>query len=174
MQQNLHSLFVHGHKLLRTVNFRYEKCSQNTCSLCAFSNNKSFILIKEKFYLPIMANSNCQSKNIIYILTCKLCDTYYVGQSLCANTRLKSHIKAIRKNRTSSNCVCVHKHFNQLGHDTLKYFTFNIFRINIENKFKRLALESQLINLLVYLGVDVINDFIPDLYYWYLNVNLFT
>ena len=86
MQQNLHSLFVHEQKLLRTVNFRYEKCSQNTCSLCAFSNNKSFILIKEKFYLPIMANSNCQSKNIIYILTCKLCDTYYVGQSLCANT----------------------------------------------------------------------------------------
>ena len=174
MQQNLHSLFVHEHKLLNVAHFRYEKCSQKTCSLCAFSNSNSFILIKEKFYLPIMTNSNCKSKNIIYILTCKFCDTYYVGQSLCANTRLKSHIKAIRKNRTSSNCVCVHKHFNLPSHDTLKYFTFNIFNINIENKFRRLALESQLINLLVYLGVDIINDFIPDLYYWYLNVSLFS
>ena len=121
----------------------------------------------------IMNNSNCQSKNIIYILNCKLCDTFYVGQSLCANKRLKSHIKAIRINKTSSNCVCVHKHFNQIGHDSLKYFTFNIFKTDINNKFKRLALESQLINLLVYLGFKVINDFIPDLYYWYLNVNLF-
>ena len=174
MQQNLQSLFVHGHKLLKNSDFRYKKCSQKNCSLCAYSNNNSFILLKDKFYLPIMNNSNCQSKNIIYILNCKLCDTFYVGQSLCANTRLKSHIKAIRKNKTSSNCECVHKHFNQIGHDSLKYFTFNIFKTDIDNKFKRLALESQLINLLVNLGFKVINDFIPDLYYWYLNVNLFS
>jgi hypothetical protein len=174
MQQNLQSLFVHGHKLLKSIDYSYKKCLQKNCCLCAYSNNNSFILLKDKFYLPIMNNSSCQSKNIIYILNCKLCDTFYVGQSLCANKRLKSHIKAIRKNKTSSNCVCVHKHFNQIGHDSLKYFTFNIFKTNIDNKFKRLALESQLINLLVFLGFKVINDFIPDLYYWYLNVNLFS
>ena len=164
---------MHEHKLLCIAHFRYEKCSQKTCSLCSFANNNSFIFIENKFYLPIKANSNCQSKNILYILSCNYCDSYYIGQSLCANTRLKSHITAIRKNRSSSNCVCVHKHFNLFNHDALKYFTFNIFNVDIDNKFKRLALESQLINLFVYLGANVINDFIPDLYYWYLNVSLF-
>ena len=174
MQQNLSSLFVHQHELLNIVYYRYVKCSQKTCSLCFFANNCPYILVDNKFYLPIMANSNCQSKNILYILTCKFCDAYYVGHSICAKTRLKSHIKAVRKNQTSSNCVCVHKHFNLPGHDALKFFTFNIFNVDIDNKFKRLALESQLINLLVQLGVEVINDFIPDLYYWYLNVKLFS
>ncbi len=120
-----------------------------------------------------MANSSCESENIIYILTCKVCNTYYIGQSISAKQRLKQHITAIRKNRTSSNCVCVHKHFNLPNHDTLNSFTFNIFKVDISSKFKRLAIESQLINLLVKLGVVVINDYIPDVYYWYLNVNLF-
>jgi hypothetical protein len=173
MQQNLSSLFVHEHKLLNTIYFRYEKCKQKNCNLCFFSNNRPFILINKKFYLPVMNNSNCSSKNVIYILTCNLCDSYYVGHSISAKGRLKSHITAIRKNKTGSNCVCVHKHFNLPKHDALKYFTFNIFRVNIDNKFKRLAMESQLINLLVHLGANLINDFIPDLYYWYLNFKLF-
>ena len=50
MQQNLQSLFVHGHKLLKTVDYCYKKCSQKNCSLCAYSNNNSFILLKDKFY----------------------------------------------------------------------------------------------------------------------------
>ncbi len=54
MQQNLQSLLVHGHKLLKNSDFRYKKCSQKNCSLCAYSNNDSFILLKDKFYLPIM------------------------------------------------------------------------------------------------------------------------
>ena len=119
-----------------------------------------------------MANSTCKSKNILYILKCTKCITYYVGQSISANSRLKTHIRAIRKNFTSSNCVCVHKHFNLPDHDALKYFSFYIFNIDIDNKFRRLALESQLIHLFIRLGAVVINEKIPNLYYWYLNVKV--
>ena len=172
MQQNLSSLFVHEFKLLHTKSFNFRKCNQYNCTVCTFSNQDSYILINN-FYLPLMANSNCQSKDILYILTCKKCKTYYVGQSISAKQRLKSHIGAIRKNRTSSNCVCVHTHFNSIGHDALKFFTFNIFNVNIGNKFKRLCLESQLIHLFIKAGAVLINDVIPDVYYWYLNASLF-
>ncbi len=56
-----------------------------------------------------------------------------------------------------SNNLFILTNFNLLNHDSLKYFTFNIFNTDIDNKFKRLALESQLINLHVYLGVGIIN-----------------
>ena len=48
MQQNLQSLFVHGHKLLKPIDYSYKKCSQKNCCLCAYSNNNSFILLKDK------------------------------------------------------------------------------------------------------------------------------
>ena len=30
MQQNLQSLFVHGHNLLKSIDYSYKKCSQKT------------------------------------------------------------------------------------------------------------------------------------------------
>ena len=173
MQPNLSSLFIHEFKMFNTSKFGFKRCTQRSCTLCKFSNSDPYIVIND-FYLPIMADSNCRSKNILYILSCSKCKTYYIGQSISANKRLKSHIRAIRLNKTSSNCVCVHRHFNSFDHDTLKDFTFNIFNVDIDNKFKRLALETQLIHLFIKLGVVLINDKIPNLYYWYLNVNLFS
>ena len=120
-----------------------------------------------------MNDSNCSSKDLLYILTCKYCISYYIGQSINAKGRLKGHIRAIRFNRTSSNCVCVHRHFNSLNHDSLKNFTFNIFNVNLSNKFRRLTLETHLIHLFLKCGANLINDFIPSLYYTFPNTNLF-
>ncbi len=172
MQNNLSSLFVHEFQLLKQNNFRFKKCSDKKCSVCFYANENSFIVVNN-FFIPIMANSNCKSLNIIYIIQCKKCDHYYVGQSLCAGTRLKTHIKCIRLNRTSSDCVCVMEHFNGTGHQTLNNFTFNIFNVNITNLYKRLSLETHLIHLFIKIGATLINDFIPPLFYWHNNVNLF-
>ncbi len=120
-----------------------------------------------------MSNSNCKSKNILYIINCKLCNCYYIGQSMIAKGRLKSHIRAVRLNRTTSNCVCVYQHFNSPNHNTLNYFTFYIFKTDIDNKFQRLSLETQLIHLFLKLGMILLNEKIPDLYFSFPNVSLF-
>ena len=172
IQTNLASIFIHDFQLFSQKNYRFRKCTDRKCSVCYYANENSFLVIND-FYLPIMANSNCKSLNILYILNCKKCNHYYIGQSISAGTRLKSHIRCIRLNRTSSNCVCVLEHFNSPNHDTLKHFTFNIFNTNIEDKFKRLSLETHLIHLFLKIGAILINDFIPSIYYWHKNVNLF-
>ena len=120
-----------------------------------------------------MNDSNCSSKDSLYIITCKYCTSYYIGHSICVKKRLKGHIRAVRFNRTSSNCVCVHRHFNSLNHNTVNDFIFNIFNVNLSNKFKRLTLETHLIHLFLKCGALLINDFIPNLYYTFPNTNLF-
>jgi hypothetical protein len=172
VQNNLSSIFIHDFQLFQPKNFRYRKCSDRKCSVCFYASENSFIVINN-FFMPIMANSHCKSDNILYLLRCKKCDYYYVGQSESAGTRLKTHIRCIRLNRTSSNCVCVMEHFNTPGHLTLQNFEFYIFKTGINNLFKRLCLESHLIHFLLKIGAILINDFIPPLYYWHNNVNLF-
>ena len=172
MQNNLSSIFVHEFKVFANKKHFFRRCKDPGCSVCYYSNENYYILING-FYLPIMADSNCKSINIIYILTCKLCKSYYIGQSNSAGCRLKTHIRDCRKNRTSSNCVCVHKHFNSSDHGALKYFTFNIFNIDIKSLFKRLSLETQLIHLFLKLDAKVINIQIPNIYHLFPNVSLF-
>ena len=171
MQNNLSSIFVHEFKLFATKKFSYSKCRDPTCSVCFYANVNYYILLNG-FYLPFMANSNCKTENILYILTYKLCKCYYIGQSINAKGRLKTHIRDIRLNRTSSDCVCVHKHFNLPQHDALKYFALNIFNINISNLYVRLTLETQLIHLFKRLDAKLINVNIPKLYFFN-NVSLF-
>jgi len=170
MQNNLSSIFLHEFQLFQPKNFRYKKCLNKKCSVCFYANENSFIVVNN-FFVPIMADSNCKSLNIIYIINCKKCNHYYIGQSLSAGSRLKTHIKSVRLNRTSSDCVCVMEHFNGQDHQTLENFTFNIFNINIDNLIKRLNLESHLIHLFLKIGATLMNDFIPPLYNS--NVNLF-
>ena len=172
MQSNLSSLFVHDFKLFSPKSHFYSKCNVKTCTPCAYANSSTFLKLND-FILPIMSNSNCKSKNILYIINCKLCNCYYIGQSMSAKGRLKSHIRAVRLNRTTSNCVCVYQHFNSPNHNTLNYFTFYIFKTDIDNKFQRLSLETQLIHLFLKLGMILLNEKIPDLYFSFPNVSLF-
>ena len=172
MLTNLASIFIHNFNLFSPKNFRLKKCTDKKWKVCCYANENSFLIIND-FFLPIMADSDCKSVNIIYIFNCKKCNIYYIGQSISAGPRLKTHISSIRLNRTTSNCVCVLEHFNTPNHDTLKYFTFNIFNVNIENKWKRLSLETHLIHLFLKLGAILMNDRVPSIYYWHNNVNLF-
>lgn len=172
MQPNLASIFIHNFQIFSQKTYRFKKCNDFKCPVCLWANEDPYIYVNS-VYVPITTNSSCNSINVLYISSCKLCNEYYIGQSQGANVRLKTHIRAIRYNRTSSDCVCVMKHFNQPKHFILKYFSINIFTTNIDNKFLRLNLETQLMHFFLKLGAILINDNIPSLYYWYTNVNLF-
>ncbi len=63
--------------------------------------------------------------------------------------------------------------FNGKDHQALNNFGFNIFNVNKDNLYKRLSLETHLIHLFIKIGAILMNDFIPPLFYWHNNVNLF-
>ena len=173
MQNNLSSLFINEFKLLRFKKYRYIRCSNSFCEVCKYSNYEDSIVIND-FCLPMLSDSNCQSTNVIYIITCKYCNHIYIGQCMNVKRRMKTHLRGCLLNIQSfSSCVCVVKHFNSHDHNTLFHFNFNIFRTNIDVKWKRLNLETQLINLFFRLGINLINKQIPNPYYWKSSENLF-
>ena len=162
MQPNLASIFIHNFQIFSCNKYRFKRCNDLKCVICLFANEDHYIIINS-IYVPIMANSNCKSLNIIYILTCKLCNELYIGQTECAKTRLNTHIRVVRYNRTQSNCVCVMEHFNQSNHSGLKNFSINIFTTNLTNKWTRLNTETHLMHFFIKIGGILMNEFIPSL-----------
>ena len=166
MQPNLSSLFVHNFKPLASDFYSFSKCSNQKCSICPYSNSNCFINLNG-FYLPILSNSNCESENLIYIINCRLCNFYYVGQTKRIKRRMRDHLNfCIFDNTFNSSCRVVSWHFNKHGHKLNKDFNFYIFRDNITELHFRLSIETQLITLFKRLGVKLMNDLIPDEYYF--------
>lgn len=164
MQFNLSSLLVHNFKFPDSFKNNYKKCEDLNCKICIFSNSDFKILVKDQFFLPIWNFSSCDSLNCIYIIKCKLCNFFYIGQTNCIKKRIYKHLYDIKnfvpfeKNNTS-----VSIHFNLKYHIYQKHFSFFIYRNNLENLNQRLNLESFLINLFLKMKVNLINDCIPNM-----------
>jgi len=92
MQDNFASVFVHNKPYNAQVEFCYKKCLFSKCIICKYSDTSLFIILND-FVLPILSNSSCISKNVVYILKCKYCCSYYIGQSENLHRRIKTHIR---------------------------------------------------------------------------------
>jgi hypothetical protein len=168
MQNNLSSILIHNFKYPQVYKNKYKKCNLNKCKTCEFSNNRNFINLTEKFILPISENSDCKSENIIYIIFCSFCNTFYIGQSECLKDRMYNHMYNIKKfNYPFTEFKSVALHFNLRYHDYKKHFSFFVLRKNIENLEERLIIESFLINFCKKLGVRLMNDHIPEIKDYY-------
>ena len=66
---------------------------------------------------------NCQSRNIIYVLTCEQHNKQYVGETQqTLNARLRLHESMIRTRKEN----VVAEHFNEEGHEDNQNFKINI------------------------------------------------
>ena len=175
MQNNLSSLLVHNFKFPYINTFFYKRCENLECKTCLFSNNNEKVSLTKKFMLPISCESNCQSKNIIYIIYCSFCNTFYIGQSKDIKQRIYKHLYDIKTFIPfSSNISSVSIHFNLKFHDYKHHFTFFVIKKDIVNLEERLNRESFLINLCKKLGVKLMNDHIPIVKEYYLSSKLLT
>jgi len=171
MLPNISSLFIHNFKIQTKPKNSYSICNNSKCKICIFSLPNS-TLILNKFPLPILSNSNCKSVNCIYILLCTLCSSFYVGQTKNLEERIKTHLRSIRLNRSSSNCKCVFNHFNQNKH-SINYFIFLVFKTDIIDLKERMNLEGNLIYLFKVLDLKILNESIPDIINFRNGVKLF-
>ena len=67
MSKNLTSIFINKSKLDR--NMHTYKCLAINCVTCKFVNTNSYIMLKNGFIQPIMSNANCESDNLVYIIS---------------------------------------------------------------------------------------------------------
>jgi hypothetical protein len=89
--------------LIDNFNFKYNKnsftrkCLTEKCKVCNYVTKISFLKLGN-FKLPLKVDSNCKSKGIIYIIICKKCDVYYIGESgFSASERISQHLYDIRR-----------------------------------------------------------------------------
>jgi predicted GIY-YIG superfamily endonuclease len=173
MQNNLSSILIHNFKYPQVYKNKFKKCHSDNCKTCGFSNNGNFINLTDNFLLPISENSDCKSKNVIYIIFCSFCDTFYIGQSECLKDRIYNHVYDIKKfNYPFTKFKSVAVHFNLKYHDYKKHLSFFVLRKDIKDLEERLIIESFLINFCKKLGVRLMNDHIPEIKDYYSLRNL--
>jgi hypothetical protein len=114
-----------------------------------------------------MGNSTCNSTHAVYIIKCCLCNIHYVGQSTRkVKVRIGEHLSNIRNaNLFRIYKSDVAKHFSNENHNLKDHFKFIIYNSGILDDHLRKSKEADLINICKSLDGNIINDFIPDLFY---------
>ena len=123
------------------------KCKVEGCHMC------NYVSLSEDFKSCTTNNTyknqnshtlTCQTKGVIYLITCLKCHKQYVGQSgRLAKDRCYDHLRYIRS-KTESTGI----HFNKRGH-THWDFQFHIIEKVVPNTVEmRLRRENYWINLL--------------------------
>ncbi len=79
---NINRLFVHNFNII-TYKAKYTfYCDDCNCFCCDLIYRKSSIFTKDlNFYLPLLDNGDCNSKNLIYIIICLRCNVFYIGET---------------------------------------------------------------------------------------------
>ena len=177
MNSNLSKLLTHNFQKDKPISYKFSFCTKISCNYCPYANSKSYIKLN-KFFLPIMCNSNCRALNLIYIIYCKTCLCYYIGQTNNFRNRFSAHKRNILINKTMINSdindgVNLIEHFNQKDHDLRKNFGFFIFKTGIPDLNDRLNLENQLIHLFLTLKIPILNDRVADKYLYKKQIFLF-
>ena len=115
-----------------------------TCFICSFGVHCKFVvnMFNNNTY-QIVHRLTCVSVNVIYLIMCKNCKIYYVGQtSRTLSRRISDHVYNIRAFYRTS----VSEHFNN-GTCTLSDFTFTALE-HCPTERKRLQKENQWITRL--------------------------
>ncbi len=92
----------------------FHMCSETNCKLhCYTYNTQNFIHILSQRSYKITSSIDCNTSNVIYLITCKKCDLQYVGETGRAlSVRMKEHLADIRYNRLKP----ISTHFNSTDH----------------------------------------------------------
>lgn len=90
------------------------RCNRRACECCLYIKETSeFYTNNNDIVCDIEGKLDCNSKNIVYLITCERCSEAYVGEtSRPLRVRLNNHVSNIRLNKNTQ----VAEHFNQLDH----------------------------------------------------------
>ena len=129
--KNLSDILVRASTTTRTSdmpNIKLHPCERsNTCRYCPIINKTGKVKSKAngKTFTSIK-NANCQSSNLIYLITCNNCGVQYVGQTKNRLlTRFQGHFNDIAHDRDTT----VAKHLNRCDQ------TLNNIKPNTHTKF---------------------------------------
>ena len=122
------------------------KCNHPLCNCCkSIQESNIFTSSTTKHTYTIESNMNCNSTNIIYLITCTYCKLQYVGQTKRKlKDRLNDHKSNIRTNKQTAISI----HLNSTPHDTTHLQIIPIEQIEHNNPEQIILREQHWINTL--------------------------
>ena len=129
-----------------TTNYKIQKCGGRRCLTCSYSedNNSFFSNSTGKRFYPKTGDGhflNCKSDNIIYLISCKICNLQYVGETKnCLHKRFSNHRSNIRLGKS---CQLVHKHFQEDCHGLSNCKIIPIEKIVLNEHDSRILTQAQ-------------------------------
>ena len=113
-------------------------CNSNRCKICKpyLQPVNSFTMSNGTLW-EIRCQINCNSKNMVYFLSCNLCEqrTTYIGQATNFRKRMNNHVSAptVSKSRTGTSSCNFPRHLHECGqrNKNLKepYFKIYVFEM---------------------------------------------
>ena len=131
-------------------------CSRKVCNTCPFINSKTHIRGPNGSY-QVNDHFDCTTSNIIYCITCTLCNKLYIGESgRKLGDRFGEHLLDV-KNKGSDLSKPVARHFNLPGHSHELMEICGIY-LHLGNNETRKRKEQRLIFKLGTLAPNGINE----------------
>ena len=135
---NLRDKLVKGH-MKKELKLGITAPCNKPCITCLKMDHSNVVTSNTNISYKIPGKFNCQSKNVIYALTCGIHNVQYIGETQQAlNTRFRLHESMINTKKENP----VADHFNEKDHSNNKLD----YKINIAgqetNKNRRLRLEE--------------------------------
>lgn len=160
LNYNLGSYLVNNLKILYN-SYSYRKCDDKFCKVCSFANVSTLLDNNFNIDINVATHSSCDSTNCVYIIKCKKCKLFYIGQTKRSiKVRLSEHLSLIKSaiklsgsenfNKKFVDCSHfqsrhIYSHFS-LNHTLCDDFSFQVFASKIFTD--RLRLENDLIKIL--------------------------
>ena len=120
------------------------QCGKARCRVCDHMITDTEIILSPSGCKLRPGSFNCDTCNVVYLITCSLCpNIQYIGQtSTSFRLRFNNHKSSIRLNRSG---FPVAEHFNLPDH-SLNNLKFAILQGNLTDNSKRTLVETQLIH----------------------------
>ena len=140
------------------------KCTSNRCDVC------NYLIVGDIFSSHVTGTNyninhrlDCNSRNVVYLISCKVCGLQYVGSTTTKlrlrfnnhKSRLRAHAKMSAANRGGDDLI--YKHFNNHGHHGLQDVSIKLID-RVKAKEDLIAKEGQLAYRLHSLKPDGLND----------------
>ena len=117
------------------------KCGETRCGTCNLLITGNSMKLKNNKVWQIKSPMNCKSRNIIYIVVCSKCESFYVGQTERLRKRVTLHKQQI--NHEESRRLSVSKHIEKCSGGDFKIMP--IYQCDNSNRLTRESKEQDII-----------------------------
>ena len=121
--------------LLAPTIYRCTRCTSKRCLTCDnILATSRFYSTNSKNYYNLSTDMNCDSENVIYLVTCNLCGLQYVGETgMKLRDRITVHRSCIKTRKATPLGI----HFNSKGHSVTDMQIVTIEQLPNNNNYQR-------------------------------------